>query len=299
MIRRWSIRIALGAGLLLAACAMYAGWSYSAGAEPYGSPSAAAIELSSRLRSWPEHDALYPSGTDPYPLEIDHDPGALLYYGAKHSRDPDHPQRIDIEKKWRAFKPTVALCEGRSRGYMIGELFEPFAGLPEPALVHRLARRDGIPLYSLEPPYETEVAELLERWPADLVALFFTTRVYWSQSQGRPDDRLAAKLLARRTDVAGLRGAVASVEQMDQVWRTHFPELPSWRSRKTEPDHPFFTLIGDASREIRGEHMVRTLVDLVRKGERVMAVVGCSHVIRQEWMLRAALRAPSAPDQLP
>lgn len=299
MIRRWSIRIALGAGLLLAACALYSGLTYSPGAAPYASQSAAVIELSSRLRSWPEHDARYPPGTDPYLLEIDHDPGALLYYGAKHSRDPNHPQRTDIEKKWRDFSPTVALCEGRSRGYMIGELFEPFAGLPEPVLVHRLARRDDIPLYSLEPPYEAEVAELLERWPADLVALFFTTRVYWSESQGRPDDRLAAKLLARRTDVAGLRGAIASVEQMDQVWNRHFPELPSWRSRTTEPDHPLFAQIGDASREIRGEHMVRTLVDLVRKGERVFAVVGCSHVIRQEWMLRAALGAPPAPDQPP
>ncbi len=297
MVRRWSIRIALGAAIVLAACASYAALSYSPGAEHYDSPSAAAIELSAGLRSWPEHDALYPPQTDPYVLKIEHARGALLYYGAKHSRDPNYPQRSDIEKRWQAFKPTVALCEGRSRGFMIGVLFEPFTGLPEPMLVHRLARRDNIPLFSLEPSYESEVAELLAQWPAELVALFFTTRVYWSESQGHPDDGLATKLLARRTDVDGLRRVIASTEQLDQVWNKHFPDLASWRSRKTEPKHVFFGQVGDASREVRGEHMVRTLADLVRKGERVMAVVGCSHVIRQEPMLRAALDAPPAPDQ--
>ncbi len=297
MIRRWSIRIAIGAGLLFAVSALYAYLSYSPGAKSYASPSAAAIELSFRLRTWPEHAALFPPGTDPYLLEIDHDSGALLYYGGKHPRDPNHPQRADIERRWREFKPTVALCEGRSSGEMVGVVFEWFSGLTEPTLVHRLARRDGIPLYSLEPPYETETAQLLERWPAELVALFSFTRVYWSESQGNPDDGLAAKLLARRTDVAGLRGSITTTEQLDQVWKKHFPELPSWRSTAKDPDHPFFSKMGDASREIRGEHMVRTLIDLVRKGERVMAVVGCSHVIRQEPMLRSALAAPPAPDQ--
>lgn len=296
MIRKWSIRIALGAAVVFAVSASYAAWSYSPGAETYDSPSAAAIELSIGLRTWPEHHALFPPGTDPYVLEIEHAPGALLYYGAMHSRDPDHPQKSDIEKRWQAFKPTVALCEGRSRGFMIGALFVLFSGLSEPMLVHRLARRDDIPLYSLEPAYESEVAELLEQWPAELVAIFNTTRVYWSESQGHADDGLAAKLLARRTDVDGLRGSIASTAQFDQIWEKHFPDLPSWRSTKTDPEHPFFGQMGDASREIRGDHMVRTLVDLVRKGERVMAVVGCSHVIRQEPMLRVALGAPPALD---
>ena len=52
-----------------------------------------------------------------------------------------------------------------------------------------------------------------------------------------------------------------------------------------------------ASRRVRGEHMARVLVDLVEHGERVLAVVGSGHVIRQEWALRAALGAEPAADQ--
>jgi pheromone shutdown protein TraB len=51
--------------------------------------------------------------------------------------------------------------------------------------------------------------------------------------------------------------------------------------------------VGNVSRQVRGEHMVRTLVELVNKGERVFAVVGASHVIRQEPVLRQLLKSDS------
>ena len=47
--------------------------------------------------------------------------------------------------------------------------------------------------------------------------------------------------------------------------------------------------IGDASREFRGRHMVESLTTLVSRGERVVAVVGGSHVIRQEPTLRSVI----------
>ncbi|HVT44707.1 MAG TPA: hypothetical protein VMT00_09975 [Thermoanaerobaculia bacterium] len=43
--------------------------------------------------------------------------------------------------------------------------------------------------------------------------------------------------------------------------------------------------------------MVRTLAGLHRSGERIFAVAGSGHVIRLEWILRASLALPAAPDQ--
>ena len=68
-----------------------------------------------------------------------------------------------------------------------------------------------MPLYSLEPPYELEIRELLKRWQAEKIALYFTMRVYWSEAQGRPDDGLAADLLTKRTDTPALRGTLESL----------------------------------------------------------------------------------------
>ena len=129
------------------------------------------------------------------------------------------------------------------------------------------------------------------------MALYFTLRVYWSEAGGRPNERLAEHLRAKRTAVAGLEGSLSHVSDIDAVWRRDFPDQPDWRAITIEPQDSYLEAIRDASRRIRGEHMARTLIDLVGKGERVFAVVGSGHVIRQEWSLRQALGASPAPDQ--
>ena len=46
------------------------------------------------------------------------------------------------------------------------------------------------------------------------------------------------------------------------------------------------------SGEFRDQHMVKLLIDEVKKGKRVFAVVGGSHVVMQESALKAASDAP-------
>lgn len=289
---------ALLALAILAALILYR-TSYSPAAPTYAAETAAAIDLPLRLRGPDEHDRALARTGNPYvlALEAPGGSGALLYYGAEHISDPSHPQTADIEARWRDFAPTVALYEGRRRGYWVGPLVEPFAGLPEPALVHRLARRDAVPLVSLEPTYEDEVAALLRTYPPELVALYFTLRVYAADSGGTPDDRLATDLLAKRTDVDGLRDALPDIATMDALWARDFADQPDWRRLRGIPGESVLGDIDRASRILRGEHMARTLLDLVARGERVFAVVGSGHVIRQEWALREALGAEPAWDQ--
>lgn len=278
---------------------LYTWRHYSAAAAVYSSDTMAAIELPHRLRTSAEHDAARTrNGGNPFILQIEPaDRGAILYFGGSHTRDPNHPQIADITERWRAFQPTVALCEGRSRGYFYGMLIEPFAGLAEPALVHQLARRDGVRLLSLEPAYEAEVAALIARYQPEQVALYFFLRVYVAEAGGVANDPLALDLFTKRTDVAGLRGVLSTPADVDRIWKRDFPQLTNWRTLTAEPSHGYLAEISADSRRIRGEHMLRTIVDLARKGERVFAVVGSGHVIRQEWNLRALFGMPPAWDQ--
>ena len=60
-----------------------------------------------KLRSWPEHDAIYRSTEFPYVLSLESDyPGELEYVGAKHTSDAEHPQLKEIESRWNQFKPS-------------------------------------------------------------------------------------------------------------------------------------------------------------------------------------------------
>lgn len=289
------VGIALSLLIVVAGLAIYT-MTHISPAAPVYEPDAP-VELHYRLRTAEEHDAARSkNGGNPYILAFDvRDGGSLLYYGASHTNDPGDPQIRDITTHWDAFKPSVALYEGRRRNFVYGALIEPFAGLPEPALVHKLARRDDVPLYSLEPAYEDEVAQLIREFSAERIALYFFMRVYSSEAGGVANDALATDLLAKRTNVNGLRGSIPSLDALDRIWERDFPGAKNWRTLRGEPG--YLAEISHASRRIRGEHMARILIDLVRKGERVFAVVGSGHVIRQEWNLRAALNQEPAWDQ--
>ncbi|HEU5162476.1 MAG TPA: hypothetical protein VFV54_04980 [Thermoanaerobaculia bacterium] len=279
-------KIVLGVLLAAALVAAVAWLSWSPGPDVYEhTASVAAIPLQARFRTWAEHDAIVEkTWPKPYVLELDH----LVFYGAHHTSDRHDPQLTDIEARWNAFKPTVALNEGRRRGYFLG----PFAmagSKSESQRLHELARRDGVAFYSLEPPYEEEVGALLKTWTPEQVALYFTLRVYWGESGGTADEGLAEHLRKKRTDVDGLRGSLATVADIDRVWKRDLPGQADWRTLTEEPNGSILAAIADDSRRVRGEYMARTIIDLVRKGERVFAVVGSGHVIRIEWLLRQAL----------
>lgn len=235
------------------------------------------------LRSWPEHDSIYQAAKFPYVLKMERGPAKLLYVGAQHTSDATNPQLAEIERLWAEFKPTVALCEGRASMFKYAS--RPATGtLRESELVRILAQRSGVTLYTLEPEYDAEVSGLLRKFEPRLVATYLTLRVFTSEAKGHDGDRdaLALHLLRKRTDAQGLRGSLSSVADLDAYWRDRFPGVPDWRTLSDTESVPLLVEVGNASREIRGAHMVRTLVDLAAGGERVFAVVGASHVIRQE-----------------
>jgi hypothetical protein len=134
----------------------------------------------------------------------------------------------------------------------------------------------------------------LRQFEPRLVATYMTLRVYTSEAERYAGGRtaLAEHLLHKRTSVAGLRGSLGSVQDLDAYWRERFPAAPEWRTLSDIEGIPLLVEVGNASREVRGLHMIRTLVDLVARGGRVLAVVGASHVIRQEPALGKALQRP-------
>ncbi|MEQ9616978.1 MAG: hypothetical protein RLN60_02965 [Phycisphaerales bacterium] len=284
-------KLALLGFAILVGVAAFAGTGFVLLTERLGPVAAEPVPLDGArpFRSWPEHDAIYLLGQFPYIVEHETDRGAVLYFGAKHSSDPADPQFERMREAWDRFAPTVALNEGRARYFRF--FAESMNGVSDPAVVYALARRDGIPIFSLEPEYEDEVAALLTEWPADVVACYVVLRVVAAESGGDPSraEKIAPALIRKRTDVDGLRGSINTVQDLDLVWATVAPDGPDWRTLNNTETTERLRAVGDASREIRGRHMVRAIATLVGQGERVFAVVGASHVIRHEPTLQDLL----------
>jgi len=148
----------------------------------------------------------------------------LSVVGAKHTSDAAEPQLGKIERRWDEFKPSIALCEGCARMFRFAT--RPESGkLSESELTRILANRNDVPLYTLEPTYEAEVAGLLNHFEPRLVATYMTLRVYSAEADhsGTAQDRLALDLLRKRTRVDGLSKTFRPLPNWMPIGSSSFP----------------------------------------------------------------------------
>ena len=251
------------------------------------------IELASPILTDEEYGMLVDTHPRPYIVEIDtQNGGALLLYGSEHTQDPDDPQIADIQNRWSAFHPTVALVESRL-GFFIQGFQNPVVEYGEMGWAITLARKDNVPVYTWEVPREREIQSVLEEFSKEQVALFYILRPYFGNLRfGKPDapDAVAERYIRERSDYPGIENMITSVEQIDAIWKRDFPDEADWRDTSDQFGLPgYLAEIAARSNQARDEHFVRVIIDLVQNGERVFAIAGSSHAVKLEPALRATL----------
>jgi hypothetical protein len=230
----------------------------------------------------------------PYIVELQIGKGALLYFGAQHTYDPKDAQIAQIEKLWKEFRPTVAYNEGGNPPFSktIGETVGKNG---ESGLVRFLAARDKVPVYSLEPSREDEVAMLLKNYTPEQVKVSYLLRQA-AQFRNRKHDEtietFMTNVLAYFSRIPGLEGAPNSIVELEKSCLWLSPQLKDWRTVEQSWFDPvisqaYTNQISRLSSEFRDLHMVKLLLDEVKQGKRVFAVVGGSHVVMQERALKA------------
>lgn len=237
----------------------------------------------------------------PYILKLSSSKGRLLYFGTKHTYDPNDPEIAHMEKLWLKLKPDVAFFEGADpeNTPAVVKTREEIIRGGEPSLVLFLAARDRVPVKTLEPFRGDEIALLLEKYLPKQVKVFYVLRQIPEFKRGHHDETIEAytgNVLGWLSSRPELRGMPRTIEELQASSASFFPQLADWRD---VPDtwfdpavSPPPTYLNDISRqlsEFRDRHMVTLLTEQVVKGKRVFAAVGASHVVMQERALRAAL----------
>jgi len=219
--------------------------------------------------------------------------GALFYFGARHTNDLDDPQIQTLVTAWERFEPTIALLEGRL-GYGPGGLRFAVQRFGEPGLVYALAHRDGVDVYSIEPDGADHARALANATDPEAAAAMLAIRYVWSNEQ-RPYSTASIEEALHKRAIGVLDGVFANAEAFDAFWRERWiSELGDWRELDSDPLIPRrgrteLESVWAVDTELRDVHMTRVLVEEVRAGKRVFAVIGRSHVAVQEPALRALL----------
>ncbi len=253
-----------------------------------------AQEKDAKIMTYDEYVKANPSF--PYIIKLQIGKGSLLYFGAQHIYDPKNAQTVQIEKLWKEFRPTVAYHE--STGTSLSKTIEEAVSTSgEPGLVRFLAVRDKVPVFSLEPNRNDEVAMMLKTYTPEQVRVFFVLRQVPQFRERKNDQTLEefmTTFLGNISYIAGLENAPPkTIIELDKSSLWLSPQLQDWRTADRSWSDPVATKaytnqIARLSSEFRDLHMVKLLIDKVKQGERVFAVVGGSHVVMQEQVLKAA-----------
>jgi hypothetical protein len=242
----------------------------------------------------------------PYLLQLQSGQGELLYFGAGHVYRLNDPQIAEIERRFAEFRPTLVLNEsGTPPAEATRELAVERYG--EPGLVSFLAATHRVPIRSLDPPRMQEIAYLLstKRWTTEQVLLFYVLRRVLENNKKtspRPADELVQQALDATAKAPGFENLPKTVAEFEASAKRLLPSVADWRTVKStvfdpNPDLGLYTNdVAYASSQYRDRYMVKLLAEEVRKGARVFAVVGASHVVMQENALKKALAQATAGD---
>lgn len=226
--------------------------------------------------------------SDNHPNPYIYRSGAVVVFGAEHTKDPNDPQIVRIDQQWRDLRPTAALVEGRL-GFLAPRLMDPVKKYGESGHVFDLATRDGIKTYTWEMPQDQLTLALAERHSKERVATFLVLRPYFSNLRyGKPasPEEFVQEYLDRAADPT-VEGAVGSVADIDRIWLREFPNGPDWRDVSDEHGLPgYLKTISDDSNDLRNRHLVRAVLELTGKGERLFVVAGSSHAVLIEPALQ-------------
>lgn len=217
--------------------------------------------------------------------------GKVIVLGLEHLNTPNHPQFDSIRHYWNLYKPTIALVEGRL-GFLFKWMQNPIKHYGESGLTSELAKKDGVDLYTWEPSRDDEIELLIKKHPAKQLAMFYALRPFFGKSDAQrkesPEKQLQT-LINERTDYKHLKHSINTWEEIDSTWKKDFPSL-NWRTYNAGYGYPgYLNNIWNDSNLTRDEHMVRSIVELVEKGETVFVTMGVSHAPRVEEVLKSTL----------
>jgi hypothetical protein len=164
----------------------------------------------------------------------------------------------------------------------------------EAGLIRFLARRDDVPVVSIDPSRSEETAYWSKTYTREQIKMFFLVRGVAQQIQNhdpaKVDDELN-RILGINHEAPGLAVPPRTAYEFVRIYRQYFPD-GDYKSAKISWFDPMKseTLFNDMARmssEYRDRYMVAMLQRHLREGERVFAVVGGTHVVMQEPALKA------------
>lgn len=230
----------------------------------------------------------------PYILELKNKNKHLLMYGCKHSFDPLDSMLIDIQNKFEKLKPDIALNEG-GNWPIYDSKKETIIKSGEQGFLRFLCKKDSIPVRSFEPKLVEEYEYLISKFKKDDILLMYFCRQI-VQIQRKQDIEDFKELMSNY--LTGLKNSGLPIDdpkneyfKLAENYKHLFKTDLNWKEFNPENVLPIYnnTILNDINRasvNYRDLHIVSEIVNELEKNDKVFVLIGGSHIIKQEALIK-------------
>lgn len=214
----------------------------------------------------------------------------LYWFDVRHSNDPKSPMFGRIEAAFTRFAPSLLLVEGGFDSFEGDRASAIHQG--ESAFAAHIAKRRGVPVEDIEPPFERQVEYLQTKYsPEEILAMYLIRQI--SSILGMPDNEdwdFDANLLGQMRDLkgAGLNYSEETLEEILRIVNSYLPEpmeRGSWRSADiravagvySREDGALYGVYNDV-KNFRNIWLVQLLAEKKAAYDKIFVVMGGQHM---------------------
>ncbi len=245
----------------------------------------------------------------PYLYQLESKSGKqILFFGAKHSADPDEPQFIRIRESLESFNPDLVMVEAApgpkvpreefNKGILEQDIHEVIKRRGEPGFTIRVAVENDIPWFCPEPNPRKQFEFLFEKgFTKDEIqawALFRNIPVYNKRRSERTFDEFAETAINGFLDKSGWK-LEASI---DQIIKIGIEMIGEELDVKNDINiHKYINpgsknkmqKLSSLSWRFRDEIILENIANKLNEYDRLFVVYGSSHEVVQEPALKYLL----------
>ena len=238
----------------------------------------------------------------PYIIDLKKGNKHLIFFGSRHSNDPNDPMFNLIEEKINDMKPDIALHEGSTPRVDVNSPADQIIiNYSEVGFLIYMAKKNNVPYKTTMPPFKYSNDELLKVFDKDQVFLFYCCREIpgiQRQSQHKEVDfksRMSGYIYALKKNGFPYPGGKFSYDNFLKVYKKEFNQELNWKSFNPEFVYPGFDYtilnkIEEMNSEIHNNYIVNLIIETLKKYDKVFVVMGSGHAIIQEPALRSIFK---------
>ncbi|MCK5169461.1 MAG: hypothetical protein KAQ75_06260 [Bacteroidales bacterium] len=219
----------------------------------------------------------------------------LIVYGCKHTFNPEDSMLVDIENRFLSLRPDFAFNEGGNWPiYDVRD--ETIRKSGEQGFLRFICNKNNVPVRSYEPTPKKEYEHLLSKYNKnDVLLMYFCRQIAQIQKNQElanfKEYMVNGFLVYLKESGFPMDEPKLEYEKITKNYKNLFNKEFNWKDFNPQNVFPIYnnTILNEINREVtefRDIYIVNEIKNELLINDKIFVLIGGSHVIKQESLLK-------------